>query len=150
MVIDHQVERADERRLDAGVRRDDARRELREEVRRELGQAVDGDVVEQHAEGEHADADRAEQQRPERELGEPLPARGARDHAVLSRRAGGDLRAGHSYTWRYLRTNRIEIALSASVITNSVKPTTKIVSNSIEPVGMSPREVAAMNAAIDW
>ena len=31
-----------------------------------------------------------------------------------------------------------------------MKPTAKIVSYSIEPVGMSPREVAAMNAAIDW
>ena len=31
-----------------------------------------------------------------------------------------------------------------------MKPTTKIVSYSIEPVGMSPRAVAAMNAAIDW
>jgi hypothetical protein len=36
-----------------------------------------------------------------------------------------------------------------SVNTNSVMPTTKIVSYSIEPVGMSPRAVAAMNAAID-
>jgi len=29
-------------------------------------------------------------------------------------------------------------------MTNSVMPTTKIVSYSIEPVGMSPRDVAAM------
>ena len=65
-------------------------------------------------------------------------------------RHGGDLGAGHSYTCRYRRTSRIDSALSASVIRNSAMPTTKIVSYLIEPVGMSPREVAAMNAAMDW
>ena len=35
-------------------------------------------------------------------------------------------------------------------MTNSVKPTAKIVLYSIEPVGMSPRAIEAMNAAIVW
>ena len=42
-----------------------------------------------------------------------VAARAARDHGVLRPRGGGDLRAGHSYTCRYLRTSRIEMMLSS-------------------------------------
>ena len=63
---------------------------------------------------------------------------------------GRDLCSGHSYTCRYLRTSLIEIRFRTNVRTNSVKPTAKIVLYSIEPVGMSPRAIEAMNAAIVW
>ena len=116
---------------------------------RELRDAVARDVVEQRREREHADADRAEHQRAEEGRERAVAPLRLRDDRP-ARGAGGDLRAGHSYTCRYLRTSRIEIMFSISVNTNSVMPTTKIVSYSIEPVGMSPRAVAAMNAAIDW
>ena len=114
-----------------------------------FGDAVARDVVEQRGEGEHADADGGEHQRAE-ERRERAVASGGPGDAGPARRAGGDLGAGHSYTCLYLRTSRIETMFSISVNRNSVMPTTKIVSYSIEPVGMSPRAVAAMNAAIDW
>ena len=37
-----------------------------------------------------------------------------------------------------------------NVSRNSRKPTAKMVLYSIEPVGMSPRAIEAMNAAIVW
>ena len=115
-----------------------------------FGSAVARDVVEQRREREHAEADGAEHERAEEAARTRGPCRSARGITDCRRGARGDLRAGHSYTCRYLRTSRIETMLSISVNTNSVMPTTKIVSYSIEPVGMSPRAVAAMNAAIDW
>ena len=73
-----------------------------------------------------------------------VAARAARDHRVLLPRGGRDLRAGHSYTCRYLRTSRIETKFSSRVRKNSVNPTAKIVRYSSEPAGMSPRAWAAM------
>ena len=46
------------------------------------------------------------------------------------------------------RTILIANRFSTSVITNSVRPTAKIVLYSIDPVGMSPMPVAAMKAVI--
>ena len=115
-----------------------------------FGSAVARDVVEQRGEREHAEPDRAVHERAEERRERAVACRSPCGMTAVPRRAGGDLRAGHSYTCRYLRTSRIETMFSTSVNTNSVMPTTKIVSYSIEPVGMSPRAVAAMNAAIDW
>ena len=52
-------------------------------------------------------------------------ARSPRDAGGMRGRLG--VVRAHSYTCRYLRTKRIEIAFMISVITNSVMPTAKIV-----------------------
>src|SRR5215211_7776193 len=145
---DHQPQGPPDRRLDAGGLREDPRREATDEVPRELLEAVAGDVIEQRRQRQHAERDGAVHQRPEEARERSIGAARLRDHRAPPG-AGGDLGAGHSYTCRYMRTSRIETEFSSSVSTNSVMPTTKIVSYSIEPVGMSPRDVAAMNAAID-
>ena len=117
---------------------------------RELRGAAGDDVVEDRAEPEEGEAQRQVHEQPEEPAVEAVLAAHRGQHGALRARGRGDLGTGHSYTCRYLRTRRIETALRISVMRKSVKPTTKIVSYSIEPVGMSPRAVAAMNAAIDW
>ena len=61
----------------------------------------------------------------EEQLARALAARGALDDLA----GDGGLGDGHgySYTCRYLRTKRIAIMLSSSVMTKSVAPTAKIV-----------------------
>ena len=75
---------------------------------------------------------------------------GDRTRIRRSRAASGERRIGraHSYTCRYLRTNRIAITFISRVSTNSVMPTAKIVLYPIEPAGVSPLAVAPMNAVI--
>ena len=77
-----------------------------------------------------ADEDARQQQRAEQPAAEAVAARGGGIAPRAARRGRGDLgdRGAHSYTCRYLRTKRIEIAFMISVRTNSVVPTAKIVS----------------------
>src|SRR5215218_3306041 len=96
----HQVERPDERRLDAGALRDDPRREAGEEVPGQPRQAVARDVEEDRAKPEDADGDRAEHHRPEGDARRARAHRGGREHAGLRASLHGHLRTGHSYTWR--------------------------------------------------
>ena len=107
-------------------------------------QAIDGEVVDDQPETDEGERERAEHQAAEDARAGLVLAAGARDDG------GRDLRSGHSYTCRYLRTSWIEIRFKTSVKTNSVKPTAKIVLYSIDPVGMSPRAIEAMKAAIVW
>ena len=108
------------------------------------GNAIGGEVPDDRAEPDERERERRVHERGE-DAGAGLVAPGAiRDDA------GRDLRGGHSYTCRYLRTSLIEIRFRIRVMTNSVNPTAKIVLYSIDPVGMSPRAIEAMNDAIDW
>ena len=75
--------------------------------------------------------EQAEQNASSRSGSRDSPGASAARGPVAGRRA-------HSYTCRYLRTNRIAIMFISSVITKAASPTAKIVLYSMLPVGTSP------------